>query len=442
MSAIIERIKVWIEPITTFFKKTSDDGVFQLSGMLAYSLLFAIAPLMLGILGIASIIYFLLGHSANDLTQLIVSHLHSSPNSSQIASTVQTLQKNAGSLGIVGIVTSIIGGSAFFRSVDYAICIIYRLKQRQGLAEWRMSILMVLVLIPTVVLMLLATSVPQLISFLVSQTGANQQSGLSPLLGIVTWAISLASGVLAAFVLFTAIYIIVPNEKIPFGDIFRGAALAAVLLEIYTLLFPFYVAHFVNPSRYGANLGFALIILGFFYYFAAILLIGGELNSWLKGSRALRGDIPELLHQIDAHGTIVKDGVFPTIKHDHGDGVIHEHTIDDPSELREAIIASPDAVLVDGPHDQRQSVVTTLGEQHARESKSTQSAKNIGLAAFNKNDQPASTIGNGIVPKAHISNEPVLDPRKPTFPVYVIGALAVITFLVDVRTSTRRRQQR
>lgn len=285
-------------PQLNFIHKVLDDGVANFAGMLAYSLLLSVAPLLFGTLGIISFAYFLTGHTSANLTQLITSRLSSSVPSSGINTFTQAAQHNAGTIGIIGVITAIIAGAGFFQNVDYAFSIINRLKQRSPLREWLMSICMVLLLIPLVLIILLASSVPSMLGWLVGHAGG-QGATHSASFGVASWLLSLLFGVLAAFILFSAIYVVVPNQDVPLRDVCTGAILAAVLLEAYTLIFPFYTSHFLNPSHYGASMGFAIVLIVFFYFFSIILLLGSELNSWLLGRRDLKGSIPAILHQIE-----------------------------------------------------------------------------------------------------------------------------------------------
>lgn len=299
-----------LKSLMSFGQKVTNDGVLQLAGTLAYSLLLAVAPLLVGLLGIIGVLFFVSGHSSADLTRIIVARVGAALPTSGLQSFAESAQKNSATLGVIGLVSSIIAGAGFFLNVDYTFSIILRLKQRTFLRNWLMAIGMVFLLIPLILIIVLATSIPQALVALTSSASANP--ALSPLSGFISWIIAFASGVLAAFLLFSAIYFIVPNQRVKWRDVFAGALLAAVLLEAYTLLFPFYASHFLKPSNYGASMGFALVVLVFFYYFAVILLLGVEFNSWLLGRRDLSGTLPEILHKIDDHGAAIKpDTVIP-----------------------------------------------------------------------------------------------------------------------------------
>ena len=95
--------------------------------------------------------------------------------------------------------------------------------------------------------------------------------------GIVN-VIQFFAGYLAAYLLFQAIYIIIPNQKIRFRKSWLGAATAALLLQLYVVFFPLYIEHFL--SGLAAAIGSVVILLIFFYYFAMILILGAEINAF------------------------------------------------------------------------------------------------------------------------------------------------------------------
>jgi membrane protein len=73
-------------------------------------------------------------------------------------------------------------------------------------------------------------------------------------------------------------YIIIPNQKIRFRKSWLGAAVAALLLQLYVIFFPYYIQHFL--SGLAAAIGSVVILLIFFYYFSMILILGAEINAF------------------------------------------------------------------------------------------------------------------------------------------------------------------
>src|SRR6266852_513688 len=98
-------------------------------------------------------------------------------------------------------------------------------------------------------------------------------------------------GLLAAFIFFITIYIVVPNQRISLRNSWLGALISAIALELFiSIIFPFYTTRFMG--NYTGQAGFAVILLVFFYYFAVILILGAEINAFfLEKVRPLPNDL-------------------------------------------------------------------------------------------------------------------------------------------------------
>lgn len=100
-----------------------------------------------------------------------------------------------------------------------------------------------------------------------------------------------------SWILFEAIYIVVPNQRISFRKSWLGAVVAAVFLQIYLALFPFYITHFLKS--YVGTTGLVVILLFFFYYFAVILLLGAEINAFFAEQiRVTPDNVAGMIHQL------------------------------------------------------------------------------------------------------------------------------------------------
>jgi hypothetical protein len=159
-----------------------------------------------------------------------------------------------------------------------------------------MAIGMLLLFVILVPIMVLASSGPALVFSLLKYTPFASAASSGPI-GVIGGVLS---GLIASFILFLAIYIVVPNKSIRFRDSWLGALIAAILLEIFLLLFPFYVTHFM--VGYVGQVGFAVVLLAFFYYFAVILLLGAEINAFF-GEKvvATPADLPTMVHDWTSH---------------------------------------------------------------------------------------------------------------------------------------------
>ena len=159
-----------------------------------------------------------------------------------------------------------------------------------------MAFSMLLLFIVLVPIMIFGSALPALVVSFLEATPLKNVPGS----GLLFTLIGIGFGVFFAWVLFEAIYIVVPNQHISFRNSWLGAIVAAVGIEIYLVLFPFYVTHFMNT--YTGTAGFAVILLFFFYYFSVILLLGAEVNAFFAEKiRATPADIPTMIHMLTSH---------------------------------------------------------------------------------------------------------------------------------------------
>jgi YihY family inner membrane protein len=304
--------KQGIKSIMGFFNKFNNDWVMNFASALAFNLITAILPILIALLGVAGLIVGHLNPAAeSQLIQNIEKIFPSAGSSSSSGSggafiqlALAQLNHYAGFLVIVAILLAIFGGSRLFISMEGYFDIIYHVKQRGVIKQNIMSLVMMLVFIVLIFLMGLASSIPAAIQAI------GHTIGLGSLFtnGFVNQLLSIAVSLFVAWVLFEAILIVVPNQHISFRNSWLGALVAAVLLEIFLQLFPFYVTHFLG--NYTGNVGLVIILLFFLYYFAIILLIGAEINAYYaEGIQSTPQSLPTIIHEYTSHMAPTKEAV-------------------------------------------------------------------------------------------------------------------------------------
>ena len=277
-----------------FVAKCNNDWVMNFAAGLAFNLITAIVPILIAIVAIAG---FTIGNLNPAAEAQLITRLQSIfPGSDTFLHVAFTsLQKSAGLLSILAVLLALFGGSRLFITLEGYFAIIYHVRPRGVLKQNVMAIVMLLIFIILTIPMMLASSIPAVLQSLVSQIPGN--GFLFGLLGVVV-------SVGVSWVLFEAIYIVVPNQHISFRNSWLGAIVAAVLLQIFLFLFPFYITHFLGnySNKTASTAGFAVIILFFFYYFAVILLVGAEVNAFFaENIRATPDNLPVMVHKLSNH---------------------------------------------------------------------------------------------------------------------------------------------
>jgi membrane protein len=293
-AALRDRAKgVW-----AFWTKLNNDWVFNLAGLLAYNLLLSLFPILLLLLSVTSIsLEALAPGSVRTIVAHIAAALPVSGSADVINSVWEHLRNSAGLVLAIGVIGSVVAGSRLFITLENCLGVVFRLRGRGPIRQNLVAIgmlLLYLVLLPLVMLAFLVP--PTLASFVpVEAPGWLDQTVLQVAGAVVS--------LLAAIVLFGAIYTVVPNRPFRWAAVWRGTLVAAALLVAYEAAFPFYTSAILHPDNYGTIAGFAIVILVFFYYLAFILLLGAEINSWSAGQRQTVADISGVLHAVQAHDT-------------------------------------------------------------------------------------------------------------------------------------------
>jgi membrane protein len=75
-------------------------------------------------------------------------------------------------------------------------------------------------------------------------------------------------------VLFAAIYKVLPDRDLEWGDVMVGAVVTAILFTIGKSLIGWYIGSSAVASTYGA--GALMVLVLWVYYFAQIFLLGAE----------------------------------------------------------------------------------------------------------------------------------------------------------------------
>ncbi|MCM3759081.1 YihY/virulence factor BrkB family protein [Sporosarcina aquimarina] len=83
-------------------------------------------------------------------------------------------------------------------------------------------------------------------------------------------------------VVFTLIYWLVPDVKLPFKTALPGALFATIGWIITTLGFSFYVSNFGSYANTYGSIGTIIILMLWLYFSAIILMIGGQINAVMK----------------------------------------------------------------------------------------------------------------------------------------------------------------
>ncbi|HET9979900.1 MAG TPA: YhjD/YihY/BrkB family envelope integrity protein, partial [Ktedonobacterales bacterium] len=216
--SLLARLKQRLNPLIRFWTKVSNDWMFNLAGLLAYNFLISIFPILLALLAIAGFILNTISPGAEQ--QLVNGIANALPGGSSgtggvvATAAVNNLQREAGVLFIIGVVTAIFTGSRLFVTIENCFGVIFRLRGRNLIHQNIMAIGMLLLYIVLVPIMFLASIVPSAILNAVHANGNATGFG-----GFLFQVAGLVAAFIVALILFAAIYIVVPNRGVHFNEV-------------------------------------------------------------------------------------------------------------------------------------------------------------------------------------------------------------------------------
>jgi membrane protein len=260
------------------FTKMSEDNAFTWATVLAWNFLLSLFPIVLVIAAVLGVGLGFLGVRSGAIYHTVAALIPDTKAQKDTFNALNNFHQQSGIFFLLGFAGLVWSGTGLFRAMEQAFAVIYHTRQRPLLKGIAMSVGMVLLLTVFGGLMLVSTTLLGLV---------NQVPYLPSLLanGSVDFAVQVAVGSLSGFVLYLAIYFVVPNKKMRWGSIWIGAALAGALFEILSLIFPLYLRLTGVGAGYGKTFGLLFLLMLYFYYIGLVTMLGVEVNSLLHPIR-------------------------------------------------------------------------------------------------------------------------------------------------------------
>ena len=224
---------------------------------LAFNAFMAMFPMILGALSIIGLVV----NSPRIRSQAQAAILRTFPGRSgaELSAVVTNdLRHYAGLLGIVGVLGLLWGCTNFFASLEFCLGRIFDIGQRDFLRQRGMGAVMMLALVAALLAAIGATTLMNLVPVM---------AGLGPLAGFLAMAL-----------LTLLIYRLVPNRTFRLRQLWPGAALAGVLIELITLLFPLYAKLAHGFDTYGQSLALFFLLATWLAFLSQFILIGALWN--------------------------------------------------------------------------------------------------------------------------------------------------------------------
>lgn len=267
------RLNIAFQLIKETVIEWNQDNVPLLAAALAYYTIFSLAPLLLIAIAIAGAVF---GEEAarGEIVRQIEGLV-----GRQGAEAVQSMIQNAqqpGSGGtvatVIGVGLLLLGASGVFGQLQTALNTIWDVKPKpdQGMRSFLQSRFLSFAMVLVIGFLLLVSLV---LSAILAGISTYFQ-GLFPF-AIVGQTINFLFSFAVITFLFAAIYKFLPDVKIPWKNLWIGAAVTALLFNIGKFLIGLYLGSSSVGSTYGAA-GSLVVLLVWVFYSAQILLIGAE----------------------------------------------------------------------------------------------------------------------------------------------------------------------
>jgi membrane protein len=255
-----------------FWKLAWDSNITGLSSMLAYNMLLAVIPLaLLGLFVAGQVLSSLpVQHSViGDLREVF-------PGSHEntLDSLLSEVRSSTTSTGVLGLVASLWLGSSCWGAMDTAFSRIYGGPSRSWWRQKRFALSMVLVVL---VFMVATVAVPTAQSIL--RAGVKALPFDLAQVTVFVYAGSLAISLVLLFGCLAIIYSRVPHLRVPWRAVWPGALGATLAIAAVDYAFPVYLTNISTIARFGSTIVFMLIVLGWFYALALIILGGAIVNA-------------------------------------------------------------------------------------------------------------------------------------------------------------------
>jgi membrane protein len=271
------KTKIFIKKIFTYlirlYKKFIEDGCQVFASSIAFYSILSIFPAMLILISASGVVINKFSFQS-DLLVFVEERIPVIYDF--VDNNIADIVKNRNNTGIIGFFILFVTSAYVFDSIQLALNKIFKTETRRKF--WKQKIfgflIMFLIFLIIVITFSLSTGL-----FYLSNTLTGILNIDKSISEEILKLLSVAIGIIFNFLIFTLIYYLGINKKINFRQIYRGALVVTVGLEIAKHIFVYYLDRFAGyQSTYG-SVGSVIAFLAWVYMSSMILLLGAEINS-------------------------------------------------------------------------------------------------------------------------------------------------------------------
>ncbi|RWR23846.1 YihY/virulence factor BrkB family protein [Agrococcus lahaulensis] len=290
----------WKYALKRALKEFGSDGGTDLAAMLTYYMVLSLAP---GLLAVFSIISLVLANNASTVTGIVDDAVRQVPEDYRdlVVNLVETMTDSAagGVIAlIIGIATAVWSASAYVKAFSRCMNIVYGIEEGRGFIKQTATMLLITVaLLVGVVVILVSLAVNDALVTGVLGPIA-EPLGLGGFLAFMTqtflpiWAWVKWPVILALVIAMIALlYYLAPNLQQPkFTWVSIGSVVAIVGIALASVALGLYFTFASGYSSYGA-IGTVMALLFALWVFNIVLLLGAEVDAEVERARQLQAGI-------------------------------------------------------------------------------------------------------------------------------------------------------
>lgn len=276
-----KRDETWSEAARDFLRrvyvKADQDGIFFMSGAIAFNLIVAIVPLLLAILGIAGVV---LQNRVEDPSKLLSDYIFAAlpPAGPEFQRFVQEeiigglLSKSGGFIGF-GLLVLVWVSTRLVGTLRFVLREVFDIGEDRNIIRGKWFDIQMVIIAG---MLFAINAAGTIIINIITKTGI-KLLGVEPTGWLQQYVLSVIAA-LSIWVMFVLIYRYLPLRRIHWRTALVAATFTTVMFELLKQAFAWYA---LNVAEYGSTYGnfLNLVILVFWMYYIAIaFVLGGEVG--------------------------------------------------------------------------------------------------------------------------------------------------------------------
>ena len=261
-------------PVRVVRKFAAHNGGSQ-AVLIAWNTLTAIFPIALAVAAVGGFVLSVAGVTADAIARQVVALFPTDIGAQDAALRgIDALRRQTLLFALLALAGFLWSGSSLFGGMEEAFGVVFQTPSRpflrqklMGLAMMGLFAILALLAVGTSALLPLLRDIPDI--------------PISLTRGWTAAAVQVCVGVVSGFVLFFAIYVVVPNRRQRPRHVLPAALFAGAAFELLSQLFPTYIRLNRGINMYGRQFAFLFVLLAFVYALGVITMLGADVIALL-----------------------------------------------------------------------------------------------------------------------------------------------------------------